>query len=274
DVEVVIGYRMEREIRNVVKSDRKRTYAYCSWQTGIKRFCCPMVATAQLSYRFNANQLDVSHQVPKIKRSSLQVKRHTQKNQEQSTHNLYEDDHRLDKKEYEKSEKMRLLEFRLNSYHKFCQMVEPKWLIKYFDKLGISLNEKYQLANVATDDVLDTVSIATTYRRFVEYLEECIVPSYDMNQLDAAIVELHCNEEAEIKYLTVHNWYAVVEETATVRRHTQKNQEQPTHNLYEDDQRLDEKEYEKSGISLNEKYQLANVATDAVFDTVSIAMTH
>ncbi|GKD14992.1 hypothetical protein Tco_1199399, partial [Tanacetum coccineum] len=31
-----------------------------------------------------------------------------------------------------------------------------------------------------------------------------------------------------------------------VRRHTQKNQEQPTHNLYEDDQGLDEKEDEKS----------------------------
>ncbi|GKA83764.1 SUF system FeS cluster assembly, SufB [Tanacetum coccineum] len=44
-------------------------------------------------------------------------------------------------------------------------------------------------------------------RSFVEYLEECTVPSYHMNQLDAAVVELHCNEEAEIKYLTVQNWY-------------------------------------------------------------------
>nr|GEX93113.1 uncharacterized protein [Tanacetum cinerariifolium] len=148
--------------------------------------------------------------------------------------NLYEDDQRLDEKEYEKSEKMRLLEFRLNSYHKFCQMVEPKChheddpgLIKYFNKLGISLNEKYQLANVAKNAVLGTISIRTTHRtnamemvqfertrivaedrHFVEYLEECIVPSYDINQLDAAVVELHCNEEAKIKYLTVQNWYA------------------------------------------------------------------
>nr|GFC28430.1 uncharacterized protein [Tanacetum cinerariifolium] len=45
-------------------------------------------------------------------------------------------------------------------------------------------------------------------KSFVEYLEECTVPLYDMNQLDAAVVELHCNEEAEIKYLTVQNWYA------------------------------------------------------------------
>ncbi|GJS05198.1 UPF0051 protein ABCI8, chloroplastic-like protein, partial [Tanacetum coccineum] len=85
----------------------------------------------------------------------------------------------------------------------------------------------YRLANVATDVVLDSVSIATTHRAnamemgqfertltvaddrsFVEYLEECTVPSYHMNQLDAAVVELHCNEEAEIKYLTVQNWYA------------------------------------------------------------------
>nr|GEZ63960.1 hypothetical protein [Tanacetum cinerariifolium] len=113
-----------------------------------------------------------------LRRSSLQVKRHTQKNQEQPTHNLYEDDQRLDEKEYEK----------LGLIFRICV------------KLDISLNEKYQLANVATDDVLDTVSIATTHRtnamemgqfertlivvddiRFVEYLEECIVPSYDMN---------------------------------------------------------------------------------------------
>nr|GEX49030.1 hypothetical protein [Tanacetum cinerariifolium] len=50
------------------QSNRKRTDAYCSWQTGIKRFCCPMAATAQLSYRFNADQLAMSHQVLKIKR--------------------------------------------------------------------------------------------------------------------------------------------------------------------------------------------------------------
>ncbi|GKA54953.1 hypothetical protein Tco_0753902 [Tanacetum coccineum] len=84
--------------------------------------------------------------------SSLQVRRHTQKNQEQPTHNLYEDDQGLDEKEDEKS------------------------------------------ANVATDAVLDSVSIATTHS--------------DGSFLDAAVVELHCNEEAEIKYLTVQNWYA------------------------------------------------------------------
>nr|GEX65895.1 hypothetical protein [Tanacetum cinerariifolium] len=84
--------------------------------------------------------------------------------QEQPTHNLYEDDQGLDEEEDEKLERMRLLEFRLNSYHKFCKWLSLNELIKYFDKLGISLNEKYRLANVATDAVLDSVLIETTHR--------------------------------------------------------------------------------------------------------------
>ncbi|XVE51125.1 hypothetical protein DITRI_Ditri02bG0013700 [Diplodiscus trichospermus] len=43
---------------------------------------------------------------------------------------------------------------------------------------------------------------------FVEYLEGCTAPSYDRNQLHAAVVELYCAEGAEIKYSTVQNWYA------------------------------------------------------------------
>ncbi|KAL6992751.1 UPF0051 protein abci8, chloroplastic [Sarracenia purpurea var. burkii] len=228
-----------------------------------------------------------------------------------------------------------MLEFRLNSYEKFLKMTEPKWsdnryppidfqdmcyysepkkkpslnsldeadpeLIRYFDKLGIPLNERNRLANVAVDAVLDSVSIATTHRKtlekagvifcsiseaikeypdlvrkhlgkvvppddnyysalnsavfsdgsfcyvpkdtkcpmqistyfrinaletgqfertlivaddrsFVEYLEGCTAPSYDRNQLHAAVVELYCNEGAEIKYSTVQNWYAGDEE--------------------------------------------------------------
>ncbi|CDY16648.1 BnaA09g20260D [Brassica napus] len=37
---------------------------------------------------------------------------------------------------------------------------------------------------------------------FVEYLEGCTAPSYDTNQLHAAVVELYCGEGAEIKYST------------------------------------------------------------------------
>ncbi|PWA34940.1 ATP binding cassette protein [Artemisia annua] len=43
-------------------------------------------------------------------------------------------------------------------------------------------------------------------RSFVEYFKGCTSPSYDKNQLHSAVVELHCNEEAEIKYSTIQNW--------------------------------------------------------------------
>ena len=228
-----------------------------------------------------------------------------------------------------------MLEFRLNAYEKFLKLKEPKWsdnqyplinfqdicyysapkkkpalnsldeadpeLIRYFDKLGVPLNEQNRLANVAVDAVLDSVSIATTHRKtlekagvifcsiseaireypdlvrkylgrvvpsednyyaalnsavfsdgsfcyipkdtkcpmqistyfrinaletgqfertlivaddrsFVEYLEGCTAPSYDRNQLHAAVVELYCAESAQIKYSTVQNWYAGDEE--------------------------------------------------------------
>ncbi|KAL3702118.1 hypothetical protein R1sor_020140 [Riccia sorocarpa] len=49
-------------------------------------------------------------------------------------------------------------------------------------------------------------------RSFVSYLEGCTAPSYDTNQLHAAVVELYCGDGAEIKYSTVQNWYAGNEE--------------------------------------------------------------
>jgi Fe-S cluster assembly protein SufB len=42
----------------------------------------------------------------------------------------------------------------------------------------------------------------------VSYLEGCTAPSYDTNQLHAAVVELVALDQAEIKYSTVQNWYA------------------------------------------------------------------
>merc|ERR1711959_304665 len=47
---------------------------------------------------------------------------------------------------------------------------------------------------------------------YVSYLEGCTAPSYDKNQLHAAVVELSCAKDAEIKYSTVQNWYAGDEE--------------------------------------------------------------
>lgn len=41
---------------------------------------------------------------------------------------------------------------------------------------------------------------------YVSYLEGCTAPAYDSNQLHAAVVELSCGANAEIKYSTVQNW--------------------------------------------------------------------
>jgi len=46
----------------------------------------------------------------------------------------------------------------------------------------------------------------------VSYLEGCTAPSFDTNQLHAAVVELYAHKNAEIKYSTVQNWYAGDEE--------------------------------------------------------------
>mmetsp|Transcript_3692 Transcript_3692/g.8821 ORF Transcript_3692/g.8821 Transcript_3692/m.8821 type:complete len:472 (+) Transcript_3692:1468-2883(+) len=43
---------------------------------------------------------------------------------------------------------------------------------------------------------------------YVSYLEGCTAPAYDENQLHAAVVEICCEKDAEVKYSTVQNWYA------------------------------------------------------------------
>jgi Fe-S cluster assembly protein SufB len=48
---------------------------------------------------------------------------------------------------------------------------------------------------------------------YVSYLEGCTAPSYDKNQLHAAVVELVVEDHAEIKYSTVQNWYSGDKET-------------------------------------------------------------
>lgn len=42
---------------------------------------------------------------------------------------------------------------------------------------------------------------------YVSYLEGCTAPMRDENQLHAAIVEIIVNNDAEVKYSTVQNWY-------------------------------------------------------------------
>jgi Fe-S cluster assembly protein SufB len=97
-----------------------------------------------------------------------------------------------------KSEPEWLLTWRLEAYRKWTTMKEPKWsnvhyppinyqdiiyysapkaktaskslenvdpeLIKTFEKLGISLNEQKRLTGVAVDAVIDSVSVATTFK--------------------------------------------------------------------------------------------------------------
>jgi len=229
-----------------------------------------------------------------------------------------------------KSEPEWLLEWRLKAYRHWTTMVEPTWpnvkyptinyqdiiyysapkqkitpknldeidpeLLKTFEKLGISLTEQKRLTGVAVDAVLDSVSVATTFKEklgelgiifcsfseavrehpelvkkylgsvvpttdnyfaalnsavfsdgsfcyipagvrcpmelstyfrinaantgqfertlivadegsYVSYLEGCTAPMRDENQLHAAVVEIYCMKNAEVKYSTVQNWY-------------------------------------------------------------------
>ena len=42
---------------------------------------------------------------------------------------------------------------------------------------------------------------------YVSYLEGCTAPQRDIAQLHAAVVEIIVEEDAEVKYSTVQNWY-------------------------------------------------------------------
>ena len=97
-----------------------------------------------------------------------------------------------------KNEPKWMLEYRLNAYKAWLEMEEPNWanvsyekpnyqdviyysapkqkpvldslddldpeMKKTFDKLGISLEEQKKLANVAVDIVMDSVSVATSFK--------------------------------------------------------------------------------------------------------------
>ncbi len=103
-----------------------------------------------------------------------------------------------------KSEPEWLLEWRLSAYRKWLEMEEPKWpnvkypkidyqnikyysapkkdnkaksldeidpeLLNTFARLGISLNEQKRLTGVAVDAVIDSVSVATTFKETLSEL--------------------------------------------------------------------------------------------------------
>ena len=71
----------------------------------------------------------------------------------------------------------------------------PMELSPYF-RINAMNTGKFERTLIIADD-----------KSYVSYLEGCTAPMRDDNQLHAAVVELVANEDAEIKYSTVQNWY-------------------------------------------------------------------
>ena len=72
----------------------------------------------------------------------------------------------------------------------------PMELSTYF-RINASGTGQFERTLIVADD-----------EAYVSYLEGCTAPMRDENQLHAAIVEIICEERAEVKYSTVQNWYA------------------------------------------------------------------
>jgi Fe-S cluster assembly protein SufB len=65
----------------------------------------------------------------------------------------------------------------------------------------------YFRINAAEAGQFERTLIVADKGAYVSYLEGCTAPMRDENQLHAAVVELVCLDDAEIKYSTVQNWY-------------------------------------------------------------------
>ena len=65
----------------------------------------------------------------------------------------------------------------------------------------------YFRINAANTGQFERTLIIADDDSYVSYLEGCTAPMRDENQLHAAIVEIIVNENAEVKYSTVQNWY-------------------------------------------------------------------
>ncbi len=70
----------------------------------------------------------------------------------------------------------------------------------------------YFRINAAKTGQFERTLIVADEGAYVSYLEGCTAPQRDENQLHAAVVELVCLKNAEIKYSTVQNWYPGDEE--------------------------------------------------------------
>jgi Fe-S cluster assembly protein SufB len=65
----------------------------------------------------------------------------------------------------------------------------------------------YFRINAAKTGQFERTLIVADAGSYVSYLEGCTAPMRDENQLHAAVVELICLDDAQIKYSTVQNWY-------------------------------------------------------------------
>ena len=65
----------------------------------------------------------------------------------------------------------------------------------------------YFRINEANTGQFERTLIVVAPGAYVSYLEGCTAPMRDENQLHAAVVELVIEDDAEIKYSTVQNWY-------------------------------------------------------------------
>ena len=65
----------------------------------------------------------------------------------------------------------------------------------------------YFRINEANTGQFERTLIIAAPGSYVSYLEGCTAPMRDENQLHAAVVELVVEDDAEIKYSTVQNWY-------------------------------------------------------------------
>ena len=65
----------------------------------------------------------------------------------------------------------------------------------------------YFRINAANTGQFERTLIVADDESYVSYLEGCTAPMRDENQLHAAIVEIVVNDNAEVKYSTVQNWY-------------------------------------------------------------------
>src|SRR3989344_2214962 len=65
----------------------------------------------------------------------------------------------------------------------------------------------YFRINAANTGQFERTLVVAEEGSYVSYLEGCTAPMRDKNQLHAAVVELVAQDNAQIKYATVQNWY-------------------------------------------------------------------